>query len=340
MMDWIDFAITTVCIPIVAFVVSTWLPGIMRKIQARIQLRIGPPVLTPGFWAFFKFLYKERIRPVSPMPRLYHSLPVIGIFLMFFIILLTTPAWETVLTLGTLVAIAGLMKVEEMLYLFMGNLSKSILSVRMPYPDQVKGAVMKGKVRRFFEQVAVVRTFKLISIGSFPLYIGLFVPAVMYGSIGIMAVASAQGFDPATFVLRDLFSLDPLIFTVPGAIGAIAYFAGYLVILNEYPFSIMHTKADVVEGPTLEYAAWARAGYYLMREVTIFVMSSVFVTLYFGIPPMIGWALIPHIILVMLLPVGAAIVSAFTPVLTFKQVYPLSLGFSALGVIGLIVAML
>ena len=339
-MEWQEFIIATIAVPISFFAFSTYIPGLMRKIQARIQLRIGPPVLTPGFWAIFKFIFKERIDPESPMPRLYHSLPVIGIFLMFFVLLLTTPAWEEVLGLATLVAIAGLVKVEEMLYIFMGNLSKSIMSVRMPYPDQIKGAIMKGKRRRYFEQIAAIRTLKLVSIGSFPLYIGLFIPAVVVGSIGIMSIATYQGFDTASFALGDIMNLSPLLFSAPGIVGAIAYFAGYMVVLNEYPFSIMHTKADVIEGPTLEYAARARAAYYLMREATIIVMSSIFVTLYIGIPPIIGWALIPHLLLCLVLPISAAILSAFTPVLTFKQIYPLSLGFTALGVVGVVLAIL
>ncbi|MBN1785565.1 MAG: NADH-quinone oxidoreductase subunit H [Candidatus Methanofastidiosa archaeon] len=339
-MNWPDFVLATIFVPLIAFIVSTWVPGIMRKIQARIQQRIGPPVLMPGFWAVLKFMYKERIKPVSPLPRLFHSIPLIGIVLMFFIILLTNPEWDGVLGLTTLVALAGLIKVEETLYIVMGNLSDNIMSVRMPYPDLVSGSVMKAKVRRNFEKISVTRAFKLITVGSFPLYLGLFVPAVVAGSIGIMSIAKYQGFEIADFTLRGMYEMNPLILTVPGFIGAIAYFAGYLVILNEYPFSIMHTKADVIEGPTMEYASVSRAGYYLMREITMFVMSSVFVTLYFGIPPTLNLAMVPHIILAMILPVLAAIASAFSPVLTFRQVYPLSLGFSALGVIGVIVAIL
>lgn len=339
-MNWSEFALATIVIPVIAFMVSTWIPGIMRKIQARIQLRVGPPVLTPGFWALIKFLYKERVKPYSPMPRLYNFIPVIGIVLMFFILLLTTPAWGEVLGLATLVALAGLVKVEEALYVFMGNLSQSIMSVRMPYPDRVKGAIMKGKSRRFYEQVAALRTIKLISIGSFPLYVGLFVPAVIAGTIGIGAVATYQGFDMSSFAIQDIFGLNPILFTVPGLFGAVAYFIGYMVILNEYPFSIMHTKADVIEGPTLEYASRARAGYYLMREMTLFVMSSVFVTLYIGIPPVVGWAIVPHLVLAMVLPVFAAVISAFTPVLTFRQIYPLSMGFSAVGIIGVLISVI
>jgi len=339
-MNWTNFALATIFVPLIAFSVSTWIPGIMRKIQARIQQRIGPPVLLPGFWAVIKFLYKERIKPVSPFPRLYHSLPVIGIFLMFFTILLTNPEWDGILGLTTLVAIAGLMKVEETLYVLMGNLSNNIMSVRMPYPDLVSGATMKAKVRRNYEKISVTRAFKFITIGSFPLYIGLFIPAVIVGSIGIMSIAGYQGFEVTGFTLDSLYNLKPIVFTAPGIIGAIAYFIGYLVIINEYPFSIMHTKADVIEGPTMEYAARSRACYYLMRETTMFVMSSLFVTLYFGIPPALNLAMIPHVILALILPIAAAIVSAFTPVLTFRQIYPISLGFSALGVIGVIVAIL
>ena len=59
----------------IAILVGSVLPGFERKIQARIQQRIGPPILTPGFWTLFKFAYKRKTEPNSPMPSLYVSLP-------------------------------------------------------------------------------------------------------------------------------------------------------------------------------------------------------------------------------------------------------------------------
>ena len=107
----IEFIFATILIPLVALITGFLIPGLERKVQARIQQRIGPPILTPGFWAILKFFYKEKIKPNSPMPRLFHSLPIIGVFVMFFAVLFTTPEWWTVNALGTVVAVVGLLKV-------------------------------------------------------------------------------------------------------------------------------------------------------------------------------------------------------------------------------------
>ena len=72
---------------VVCFIISTLLPGIERKyVHARIQQRIGPPVTSPGIMAPIKFLFKENIKPSSPVPGLYKALPIIC-----FIVVLVPP---------------------------------------------------------------------------------------------------------------------------------------------------------------------------------------------------------------------------------------------------------
>ena len=75
----IDDLISIIGIPALAFAISTYIPGIQRKIEARIQQRIGPSILAPGFWAFFKFLFKETKMPDANLPRLYNLLPLSSI---------------------------------------------------------------------------------------------------------------------------------------------------------------------------------------------------------------------------------------------------------------------
>ena len=58
-----------------------------------------------------------------------------------------------------------------------------------------------------------------------------------------------------------------------------------MVLLNEYPFSILKAKADVIEGPLLEYASKYRAYVYISRGFLIFVLATVFTTLFLGMPP-------------------------------------------------------
>ena len=336
-MDWINFIISSVVLVAVALIFGPIFLGLERKIQARIQQRIGPPILTPGTWSILKFWYKKPFTPNSPMPRLYHALPPVTIFIIFFVLWLTNPEWWGILSFGTLVAIVGIMKFEEMMYVLMGALSRSILSVTMPYDDLAKGALIKGKIRRFFEGQSAVRFIKHITIASFPIYVGIFIPAVMVRSIYVEDIVMSQG---------GFLNLDPILFTVPGIIGAIVYFVGYIAQLNDYPFTIAKAKGDVVEGGPLEYGAHARGNYYVLRGVWMFILSSLFVTLFFGIPPIVDFTsmlgisqLVMHVVLTFALPILVSILSAFGPILTFKQLYPVSFGFTAIGIFGVILAL-
>ncbi|MGD2249864.1 MAG: NADH-quinone oxidoreductase subunit H [Candidatus Methanofastidiosia archaeon] len=336
-MDVINLVISTVVLAVVAVIFGPIFIGIERKIQARIQQRIGPPILTPGNWSILKFWFKKPFAPNSPMPRLYHALPPLTVLIILFVVWLTTPEWWGILSLGTVVAIVGIMKFEEFVYVIMGSLSRSVLSVSMPYDDLAKGAVIKGKTRRFIEGQSAVRFIKHITIASFPIYVGIFIPVVLAESIFIEDIVGFQG----TFL-----SLKPILFTIPGFIGAVVYFVGYVSQLNDYPFSIAKAKGDIIEGGPLEYGAHARGNYYIQRGVWMFVLSSLFVTLFMGIPPVVNFTswmgvsqLIVHVVLAFVLPVLTAILSAFGPILTFKQLYPVSFGFTAIGIFGIIIAL-
>ncbi|NMC60582.1 MAG: hypothetical protein GYA51_14535 [Candidatus Methanofastidiosa archaeon] len=177
----------------------------------------------------------------------------------------------------------------------------------------------------------------------------MFVPVVLVKSINFSDIVQFQGFDvsliyPGGIIdlmyLEKLLSLNPILFTFPGMLAGFVYFVGYIMVLNEYPFSIEKAKSDVIEGPSLEYAAWARGGYYLMRESILFVLSSVFITLFIGLPPTLNLPLLAvHCILCLIMPIFFSIVSAFSPIFTFKQVYPVSMGFTAIGFFAMVLSL-
>lgn len=336
-MDVINFIISTVVLAVIALFFGPVFLGIERKIQARIQQRIGPPILTPGTWSVLKFWYKKPFKPNSPMPRLYHGLLPATMAAILSILWLTNREWWGIMSLATLVAIVGIMKAEEIMYVIMGALSRSILSVSMPYGDLARGALVKGKIRRFLEGQSAVRFIKHITIASFPIYIAIFIPAVIAESIYIEDIVNHQG---------DFLNLDPILFSIPGFIGAVVYFVGYVAQLNDYPFTIAKAKGDLIEGAPLEYGAHARGNYYLLRGLWMFTLSSLFVTLFLGIPPLIDFTsmlgisqLVMHILLTFVLPVLVSVLSAFGPILTFKQLYPISFGFTAIGVFGILLSL-
>ena len=315
---------------IVALLVSVWLPGIERKfVQARIQQRVGPPITSAGIMAPIKFFFKETIIPHSPMPRLYNALPIISFLSIVFILLILMPQLYVFAAFTSIIAIVGLLKIEEVIYMFMGSLSKSIMSLKMPFPDIVKGAKHPDTQRSFLEELSSLRAFRLIAFGSFPLYIALFIPVAMSKSIYLSGIVGYQQIH------------GPVLFTLAGLLGAIVFFIGYLILLNEYPFAILKTKADVIEGPLMEYAAKYRAYVYITRGFLMFVLASVFTTLFLGIPPnLFSLTILVTIAVALIFPILMAVMSAFSPIFTYKQFYPTVTVVSVIGILAIVVSFL
>lgn len=315
---------------VLAFIVSLLLPGIERKfIHARIQQRVGPPITSPGIMAPIKFFFKQTISPNSPMPGLYNSLPLISLIVIMVLLVILIPEMYFLGAFASVIAIVGLLKVEEIMYMFMGSLSKSILSVRMPFPDMAKGAKHPETPRTFLEELSTLRAFRLIAFGSFPVYIALFVSVAVTGSIYLADIVAYQQQN------------GPILFTVAGALGAVVFFIGYMILLNEYPFAILKTKADVIEGPYLEYAAKYRSYVYLTRGFLMFVLATLFATLFLGIAPnILNPSFIITLVVALLFPMIMGVMSAFSPIFTYKQFYPTVAAVSILGVLAIVAAFL
>ena len=283
---------------VVCFIISTLLPGIERKyVHARIQQRIGPPVTSPGIMAPIKFLFKENIKPSSPVPGLYKALPIICFLVVLSMLIALTPYAFAIPALASLVAIVGLLKVEEICYVLMGSLSKSIMSVRMPFPDRVKGAAHPKTTLSFIEDISAKRSLRMITYGSFPLYLALFAPVTAARSIFLQDIVSYQQAN------------GPFLFTVSGGIAAIVFFIGYMIVLNEYPFSI---------------------------GFLMFTLGVLFSVLFIGIPATIlSPTILLNVVVVLVFVLMMGIFSAFTPVFTNRQLLPSILGATLLGILAI-----
>ncbi len=310
----------------IAAAASALILGLERKIQARIQRRRGPSLLMPGVWTILKSAYKRPLRPDSPSPGLYGMFLLAGIFSLAAILVVTLPGWHGILGFASLLGLAGLLKVEEATYLFMGSFSRSIMSTGMPFPDTIRGSEEAG-IRSYFEDVAAVRALKMITFGSFPFYIALTIPFMKAGSMEVGSVLSTH---------------PPALAAVSGMIGAAVYFLGYNMLANNRPFDIVKPKVDIMEGPLMEYIAGWRALAHAMRGLSLFVLSSVFVTLYLAVPFDVakpGTAAL-HLALAVAMPAFAAVLKAYSPVLTFKQIYPVSHALTVLGTVAVALAYL
>ncbi len=326
----INSVLAVIITVLVCFVVSTFLPGIERKyIHARIQQRIGPNVMAPGIMAPIKFMFKKNVDVSSPVPGLYKALPIICFIVVLCVLIALTPQAYVIPALSSLVAIVGFLKVEEICYVLMGALSKSVMSVRMPFPDQIKGAVHNNATRSFIEDISAKRSLRMITYGSFPLYLALFAPVTASRSIFLQDIVAYQQ------------ASGPFLFTVSGIIAAIVFFIGYMIILNEYPFSIIKAKSDVIEGPYMEYAAKYRAVVFLTRGFFMFVLGAIFSVLFIGVPPTImSWGILINIIVALIFVFMMGIFSAFSPVFTNRQLLPTILGATLLGILAVVLGLL
>lgn len=315
---------------LVCFLISTLLPGIERKyIHARIQQRIGPLVTAPGIMAPLKFMFKENVKVESPVPGLYKALPIVCFIVVLCVLIALTPQAYKIPALASLVAVVGFLKVEEICYVLMGALSKSVMSVRMPFPDQIKGSVHDKANRSFIEDISARRSLRMITYGSFPLYLALFAPVTSARSIFLFDIVTYQQVN------------GPFLFTVAGGIAAIVFFIGYMIILNEYPFSIIKAKSDVIEGPYMEYASKYRAIVYLTRGFFMFVLGAIFSVLFIGVPPTIlSWGILVNIAVALIFVFMMGIFSAFAPVFTNRQLLPTILGTTLLGILAVVIGLL
>ena len=225
--------------------------------------------------------------------------------------------------LASLVAFVGFLKIEEVIYVFMGSLSRSVMSLGCPSLT-LQGGPNLDVQRYFLEDLSSMRAFRLIAFGSFPIYIAIFVPR----SHGREHIPQGHCGYQATH--------GPVLFSVAGVIGAVVFFIGYMILLNEYPFAILKTKADVIEGPYMEYAAKYRAFVYITRGFLMFTLGCLFSTLFLGVPPIMDWDILINIAVAVLFPVLMAIFSAFTSI-HYKQFYPVTATASRSGCTGLLV---
>ena len=315
---------------LLCFIISTLLPGIERKyIHARIQQRIGPIVIAPGIMAPIKFMFKENVEVSSPVSGLYKALPIICFIVVLCILVALTPQAYAIPALSSLVAIVGFLKVEEICYVLMGSLSKSVMSVRMPFPDLVKGAQHLNTTRSFIEDISARRSLRMITYGSFPLYLALFAPITASRSIFLSDIVLYQQIH------------GPFLFTISGGIAAVVFFIGYMIVLNEYPFSLIKAKSDVIEGPYMEYASKYRAVVYLTRGFFMFVLGAIFSVLFIGIPPNIfSIGILINIAVALIFVFMMGIFSAFSPVFTNRQLLPTILGSTLLGILAILIGLL
>ena len=236
------------------FLSGLLLCGIDRKLVARMQKRVGPPILQP-FYDFFKLLGKETIVPVTANRTVFLLAPLVGL------------AAQVVLQLFIPVfsfnAFHGVADVIVILYLLL-----------IPALSVILGAASSGSP---YSGVGLSREMVTILAVELPLVLVLLAVAKAVGN----ALGTGLCFSLTDIVNYQLShgSLITKLSMIPAAIAFAMVIPGET---GSHPFDTAEAETEICEGMHAEYSGAPLAVFKLSHAIKILTLTSLFVALFFG----------------------------------------------------------
>jgi NADH-quinone oxidoreductase subunit H len=225
-----------------------------RKIEARIQNRVGPMVAGPGgilqpLADFIKLLTKEDIQPRDAKKTVFKFAPLVAFTIMVFAICFLPIDGASVLSTtgfnGDLIIILAFVTVANFLLFLSGWASCN------PYSS-----------------IGSARVLTQFLGYDIPLTLLALTPAFIAGSLSIFAIASSQTI--------------PFIILAPWA--CVLFIITMQAELEKDPFDIPHADSEVVGGLETEYTGGKLAFLHLTRDVQIVFGAALVVELFLGGP--------------------------------------------------------
>ena len=236
------------------FLSGLLLCGIDRKLVARMQKRVGPPILQP-FYDFFKLLGKETIVPAAANRTVFLAAPLVGlgaqVVLQLFIPVFSFQVFK------------GFADVIVILYLLL-----------IPALSVILGAASSGSP---YAGVGLSREMVTILAVELPLVLVL------------LAVAKTVGNAMGTglcFSLTDIVSYQATHGSLITRLSMLPAAAAMLLIIpgetGSHPFDAAEAETEICEGMLAEYSGAPLAVYKLSHAVKLLTMTTLFTALFLG----------------------------------------------------------
>ena len=225
-----------------------------RKIEARLQNRVGPSVAGPGgilqpLADFMKLLTKEDIMPLDAKRILFKAAPILSFSVMVFSVSLLPIDGSSAIPgssfAGDLIFIMALVTIANFLLFLSGWASAS------PY-----GSL--GAARVLTQFLGYDIPLLMLALG----------PAFLAGSLSVAGIAASQQL--------------PFIILAPWAF--VLFIITLQAELEKDPFDIPHAESEVVGGLETEYCGGKLAFLHLTRDVQIVFGAALVVELFLGGP--------------------------------------------------------
>jgi NADH-quinone oxidoreductase subunit H len=244
-MNVIGLMIELALMPLAAFVIGLAMVLMMRRIGARLQRRVGPPLLQP-LWDIIKLHGKE----TQTSHGLIHE---IGI----------------VMAIGGFVAAVTLMPLPGMNGLAeQGGLIALLYMMMIPSLGLALGV---GQCANPNGSIGISRALTAMLAYDIPMVIVIFGVAFFFGSTNLVQIIDAQqagGF--ATWGIAEM----PLL--------AIAGLFAMQAMLGKQPFEIYIAPAEIATGPMVEMGGKFLGGLFIMQCFQLYTAGALYTLLFLG----------------------------------------------------------
>ncbi|MCI5754533.1 MAG: NADH-quinone oxidoreductase subunit H [Clostridiales bacterium] len=252
---WILFYILIFPGFLFCLVAAFLLSGIDRKLVARMQKRIGPPILQ-NFYDFMKLMGKETIIPHEANRAVFLAAPVVGLLALVTVVLF--------IPIYRFSAFGGIADVVVILYL-----------LTVPAVALIVGGAASGSP---YAGVGISR--EMVAVLSYEL------PLVMVLLAIGKKVGLALGENAVTFSMANIAAYQNLFGPLIAKWSMIpAALAMLLVIPCEvgcHPFDVAEAETEICEGPLVEYSGAPLGIFKLNYYLKMFVMTALFTALFLG----------------------------------------------------------
>jgi NADH-quinone oxidoreductase subunit H len=235
-----------------------------RKIEARLQNRVGPMVAGPGgilqpLADFIKLLTNEDITPRAAKKRIFMFAPLVAFTIMIFALCFLPIDGVSVLSTGTTILSQGGFSGDLIIILAFATVANFLLFLAGWASCNPYGTIGSARVLTQFLGYDI------------PLFLIALTPAFIAGSLQIASIAAFQ----ATHIL-------PFILLAPWAF--VLFVITMQAELEKDPFDVPHSESELVGGLETEFTGAKLAFLHLTRDVQIVFGSALVVELFLGGP--------------------------------------------------------
>lgn len=278
------------------FLAGMLLCGIDRKLVAKMQKRVGPPILQP-FYDFFKLCGKETIIPASASKTTFLMAPLVGLADLV-VIQLFIPVFS-------FSAFSGMADVIVILYLLL-----------IPAMSIILGGAASGSP---YAGVGLSREMVTIISCELPLVLVLLAVAKTVGS----AMGTGLCFSLSDIAAYQAMngSLITKLSMIPAAVAMLLIIPGET---GNHPFDAAEAETEICEGLLAEYSGAPLGVFKLSHAIKMLTLTSLFVALFLGglgtgIVALDG--IILFLLCVVLTAVSISFVHAITARLKIEQIF-------------------